>query len=636
MKSPQTPRGGFSAVALLAALLAASSAFAAAPGTVFLQGQLLAGDGSPVADGSYDVQFSLYAAQSGGQAVWTEGPVKVKVAAGGFAYAVGSAKAIPAATVRTLKEAWLAIKVANDPELPRARLHAVPFALRAATADGLACTGCVSVSEMKFDADLDLGSYALVADKLAAPAVVAGTVNGATLVGDGSKLTGINSLSGTCPKGQVVAGVAKDGKLQCTTAALALPPDGVDDVSNGLLSNEFKNVYAAAKAVPIADNNPVGTNDTIDVPDAGLAKKLTVSVDITNSDMKFVSVILYDAANVAYQLYDKGSAGGTLKTTYPTPTKTLTGDLTTWHGKNPKGKWRIRVTDSKFLNNTFDGAIKSWSVNVDTVSTKKVQFTGKAIIDGDLDVAGLVVVGATNDACTAANKGTMRYQSNIMQWCDGSSWKAFSGRGAMYRWTAWSTYDQTHGQWYAGNNASLFGGVAPQQWGDGNALASQMSSDSSVLRAFFVRRGPNLGDLKNATIYADEYRTWSSTNSRHAAVLFRVHNSTAQNKTWTVSWYRTAYSSWSERASIAVNGTNIWDSGGGNYQSDSASTHNLTIPANRTSTVIFVASSSPTHHQTSQSFARSCFLAFYNNTLALPAGLAYVDDLATKPNGWNQ
>lgn len=635
MKSPQIIRGGLGAIALFAALLTAPTAFGAAPGAVFLQGQLLAGDGSPVADGSYDVTFGLYAGQSGGAAAWTEGPVKVAVAAGHFAYALGGAKAIPATTIRTLKEAWLGIKVASDPELPRARLHSVPYALRAAVTDGLACTGCVSVAEMKFDADLDLGSYALVADKVTAPQVVAGTVDGAALIGDGSKLTGINSLSGSCPKGQVVAGVDKDGKLQCTTAALALPADGVDDVSNGLLSNEFQYVYASAKPVPIADNNPVGTSDTIDVPDAGIAKKLTVSVNIANSDMKTISVLLYDAANVAYQLYDKNGPGTTLKTAYPTPTKTLTGDLTNWHGKNPKGKWRIRVTDSKFLNNGNDGAINSWSVNVDTVSTKKVQFTGRALIDGDLDVGGLVMVGANNSACSAALKGTMRYQSNNLQWCDGATWRGFSGKGAMYRWTAWSTFDDTHGQWYAGNNSSLFGGVAPSSWGNGNAHASAISSDSAVLRTFFVRKGPTIGDLQNANVYGNEYRQWSSNNSRHVAVLFRVRNDTAQNRTWSVNWYRTSYGGWSERASIAVNGANVWDSGGSSYWADNASSHNLTIPANRTSTVIFVASSSGYHHQTSQSYARSCFLAFYNNSLKLPAGLSYVDDLATKPNGWN-
>ena len=246
------------------------------------------------------------------------------------------------------------------------------------------------------------------------------------------------------------------------------------------------------------------------------------------------------------------------------------------------------------------------------------------------------MVGPNNAACAAGLKGVMRYQAGAMQWCDGSKWRVFAGKGSTYRWARWSTYSQSHGQWFAGNNASLFGGVAPSSWGDGNARAYQMSSDSKVLRAFFVSRGPAIGTLKNALVYSEEWRNWTSTDSRHVAVLFRVRNNTAQNKTWNVRWYRSAYGGWSERASIALNGANSWDSGGSSYGGEHNSSHNLTIPANRTSTVIFVASSSPTRECTSAQCSRTVFMAFYNNCLALPAGLEFVDDLNTKPNGWNK
>jgi hypothetical protein len=56
----------------------------------------------------------------------------------------------------------------------------------------------------------------------------------------------------------------------------------------------------------------------------------------------------------------------------------------------------------------------------------------------------------------------------------------------------------------------------------------------------------------------------------------------------------------------------------------------ITIPAGRTSTAIFVASSSYPSGDT-----RSTFLAFTNDCHALPAGLQFVDDLDTKPDGWD-
>ena len=57
--------------------------------------------------------------------------------------------------------------------------------------------------------------------------------------------------------------------------------------------------------------------------------------------------------------------------------------------------------------------------------------------------------------------------------------------------------------------------------------------------------------------------------------------------------------------------------------------NDLAIPAARTSTVIFVAGGSPPSGE-----ARTTFLAFAGNSLALPAGLSVVDDLDTKPDGW--
>lgn len=54
------------------------------------------------------------------------------------------------------------------------------------------------------------------------------------------------------------------------------------------------------------------------------------------------------------------------------------------------------------------------------------------------------------------------------------------------------------------------------------------------------------------------------------------------------------------------------------------------IPANRTSTVIFVSGSAPV------ATTRATLMAFSNDSLALPAGLEYVDDLDTATGGWEQ
>jgi hypothetical protein len=208
--------------------------------------------------------------------------------------------------------------------------------------------------------------------------------------------------------------------------------------------------------------------------------------------------------------------------------------------------------------------------------------------------------------------------------------------GATYRWMVFNSYGQTSG-WFAANDGALFGGVTPSTWGDGNGLASQMSSDKEVLRALFTRKG--YGD-KNATVAADEWFSFSSTNSRHVATLFRIENTTPGDIVWNVDVYQTAYAGWSERASVALNGVLVWESGGSHLGPQQSQTHALTIPAGRTSTVIFLSASTSDSGGSCGGFrakcTRSAFMAFHNDTLDLPPGLAYVDDLDDASGGWDE
>jgi hypothetical protein len=199
--------------------------------------------------------------------------------------------------------------------------------------------------------------------------------------------------------------------------------------------------------------------------------------------------------------------------------------------------------------------------------------------------------------------------------------------GAVYRWQVFDTYSQDN--WMAGNNASLFGGVPPSNWTDSNGNASQMSSDKEVLRTLLTNRG-YAG--KNALVISNVYYYYSSTNGRVVVTLFRIRNTTANPINWTPYFYYTAYAGWGETASIALNGALPWSSSGVNTPSSGQATSvTLSIPANRTSTIIFAVPSG-----TPNSPVRATFLAFYNNSLQLPAGLEYVDDLDTATGGWEQ
>ena len=423
---------GFAAMALVMSLSAV--AYAAIPSVTQIEGALASTGGGPVSDGAYAMTFLLYKDAQGGAAVWTEGPIDVAVVSGSFSHDLGATTPLTQDVLKALAgQGFLALKVGQDPELTRKPLRAASFALRTAVAEGLDCSGCLTADQLdagvlqpyaktaslatvattgKFS-DLqggpDLSAYA----KLASLADVASTGAYADLIGapdtsvfakaadlaqvatsgkytDLTDTPALAKLGATCGTGLVIKGLKADGSYECVQSMdpAGLPADGIDELSNGLIWNQFTDVFSSSAALPIPDNNPIGGFSEIVVGDVGLAQKLTVSIEVANSDVTNLQISLFDAANQQYVLWNKGGKKGDgIKTAYPDPTKTISGDLTYWAGKNPKGTWYLQVIDVKFLNNTTDGQLTAWSINVQTLSDKKVQ------IKGDLFVGGSLAIG---------------------------------------------------------------------------------------------------------------------------------------------------------------------------------------------------------------------------------------------------
>jgi len=263
-----------------------------------------------------------------------------------------------------------------------------------------------------------------------------------------------------------------------------------------------------------------------------------------------------------------------------------------------------------------------------------VEVEGNLAIAGDFSAIGGVQVGGTSVDCDMAASGTLRWSGDQLEMCDGMLWQPLAvadpaPSGAVFRWAVWSSYCQNSG-WYGGGShgdPSLFGGVHPQRWGDAHAIAADMGTNLDVLGTLFTRVG-RAG--ANATVVADEWKCYSSTNSKHAGVLFRIRNTTEAAIQWPISFYCTAWLD-QQRASIACDGANVWSSGSSIYPTEPARAFNVTIPANHTSTVIVVSGSSRPVSENSYNSARSCLLAFTNDCLLLPDGLEYVDDLDDLP-----
>jgi hypothetical protein len=413
-------------------------------------------------------------------------------------------------------------------------------------------------------------------------------------------------LGKSCGTGLVVAGLKADGSLECVAGggSASLPADGIDEISNNLIFNQFVDKVAGVKDMQIKDGFAAGSTDTIAFPSVGLAQKIWVELDLVNSDLSKIAIELYaPGKSTPYKLYAGGKTGTSLVAKYNDDTPLLDGDMNKdWLGKDITGNWTMIVKDTAALTVPpgtppfeFDGKF-NWSINLQTLSSKKIQIKGNLIVDG-----GITVGGKDPFAANAA--------------------------APHYRWASFNTYEQS-ADWFASNNATLFGGVAPSTWTDSNGTASQMSADKEVLRGLFNNKKIV---AKNSLVCSEIWPYTSSTNGRMCAALFRVKNTTGAAVNWPLAFYYTSYSGWGEIASASINGANTWNSNNNAY-GNTSQTVTFSVPANRVSTVIVVSGSTPGYGNS----MRSLFLGFYNDSLKLPAGLEFVDDFDTATGGWEK
>ena len=127
---------------------AAAAAATTIPTAFSYQGTLRDASGNLV-NGTVNLSLRLYGVVTGGTALYTEDFANVNVRSGLFTVIVGDAQPLPASVFNTFP-LYLGLKVNNDAEmLPRQRLHPVPYAMQASsaqnalTADNLAPGGGV-------------------------------------------------------------------------------------------------------------------------------------------------------------------------------------------------------------------------------------------------------------------------------------------------------------------------------------------------------------------------------------------------------------------------------------------------------------------------------------------------------------
>ena len=439
-------------------------AVAAVPTTSAMEGVLLSSGGAAAADGNYTAAVAIYVAETGGSAVWSESGVTLAVKGGQFSYQLGTKTPLSAAAL-SAQTAWIGIQIGTDPELPRKALGSSPFALRAAVAEALECSGCLKAGHLDAGilqayakssdltayaktADLsayakssDLSAYAKTSDlsgyakstdlgdyvKAASLAKVAGTGSYSDLkdlptlakvatsgsYADLSSKPALPTLGSACGTGLFLKGIKADGSYDCASVWSDIPADALLQVSGGTLTNYFVESVPSTGPFDVKDADPTGSSTgVIIVPDLGTALDVAVTVDIATKDASGLVVKLYDPTSKEHILYDKSKTGTTLTFTVKAADTLSLGGLKPWVGQNLKGQWILSVADIKGTSGQIDGQVKSWGFQITMKSNGKVAATGNLVLSG------------STQPCTVYAKGAVRWNAGVngIQVCDGAAW----------------------------------------------------------------------------------------------------------------------------------------------------------------------------------------------------------------------
>lgn len=202
----------------------------AVPGMVNYQGKLTNSDGTPVDDGTYNIQFSIYNVSTGGTALWTESQ-SVIVTNGIYNVKLGSLTPIPT-DILDNSSLYLGVKVGSDSEMtPRIEVTSTFYALKAGNAESLEGHGS--------------GDFALV----------------------GHTHSGEDITSGTIPEARIPASIARDSEITWGNL-MGIPSDIADGDDVGITEEHDPTVPGFLKDgvdwTEIA-NRPPGLDDGDDV-----------------------------------------------------------------------------------------------------------------------------------------------------------------------------------------------------------------------------------------------------------------------------------------------------------------------------------------------------------------------------------
>jgi subtilisin-like proprotein convertase family protein/ribulose bisphosphate carboxylase small subunit len=169
-----------------------------------------------------------------------------------------------------------------------------------------------------------------------------------------------------------------------------LPPEGLDEVSNGVLTTTFKASFASPTApTPIKDFWPPGVEDQIVVPDVGSIIDVNIQVELLHDAPLELKIQLTAPTGQQFLLHDHGAGiGAGIVTTYDSQTKPVSGDLSALDGQEAGGTWKLLIIDDGWSGGGDSGTLQSWSVKLESLSDHTVAVKGDLKVEGNLTLTG--------------------------------------------------------------------------------------------------------------------------------------------------------------------------------------------------------------------------------------------------------
>jgi hypothetical protein len=194
------------------------------PSTINYQGVLSDDEGNLVADGDYDMTFSIYDKMNSGTALWTEtwsGPNAVSVINGRFNVTLGALNSFESAGLDFTVQYFLEVQLASeDPFFPRLAFNSVPYAMSAKNIYGKSFP----------DGDL-VGTndiQTLTGKTLTEPTIEGGSIDGVEIGSDISASGNFTTLSASgdlTVDGQILGRATVDGTEKTTDYTLTETDD---------------------------------------------------------------------------------------------------------------------------------------------------------------------------------------------------------------------------------------------------------------------------------------------------------------------------------------------------------------------------------------------------------------------------